>query len=248
MSALHDKTLLKGLAADAVTDVLTPISGELPPVPSDAYFTANPPSEFVSIIQNDWPYSGECSSIYTINNRHLTIPVPPEIEHTLIWTRLPIFHPALVADSITTRVEQDGLWGFTGNSSPPPSPSTLPLCLPALAEWDVTIESLVRSEKGTVEEGATVRRAGDEVHNFVKKRWVEEEWETAWFVNPPVGVYINTYSHRVISLNWISIAGSFVSAFPPTPGAQRLQSVPGIAHIHVFAKRKLSQDVPKNGI
>ena len=49
----------------------------------------------------------------------------------------------------------------------------------------------MKSEKGTAEEEAMVRRAGEEVDNFVKKRWVEEEWETAWFVNPLVGVKIN---------------------------------------------------------
>ncbi len=45
---------------------------------------------------------------------------------------------------------------------------------------------MVVSEKGTDEEEALVRRAGEEVNKFVKNRWVESEWETAWFVNPPV--------------------------------------------------------------
>jgi hypothetical protein len=33
----------------------------LPPLPDNAprYFTVDTPSEFISIIQNDWPYSGE---------------------------------------------------------------------------------------------------------------------------------------------------------------------------------------------
>jgi hypothetical protein len=112
--------------------------------------------------------------------------VPPEVEHTLIWTRLPIFHKDLISDSISARIGQDGLWGFTGNTSPPPSPSTLPSCLPALAEYGVTIDKLVRSEPGTEEEQELVRRAGKEVHNFVKNRWAESQWEAAWFVNPEV--------------------------------------------------------------
>ncbi|KAG6813592.1 hypothetical protein H0H92_009637 [Tricholoma furcatifolium] len=151
------------------------------------YFTRNTPPEYLSIIQNDWPYS-----------------VPPEIEHTLIWTRLPIYHEDLVAESITARVAQDGLWGFTGNSSPPPSPSTLPSCLPALADWGVTIDKLIRSTSPTPEEAALLYRAGEEIQEFVRKRWDESSWETAWFVNP-----------------------------------QRLQSVPGLAHIHVFARQKI---------
>lgn len=47
---------------------------------------------------------------------------------------------------------------------------------------------MIKSQKGTEEEEELVRRAGKEVHNFVKKRWSEEDWETAWFVNPPVGM------------------------------------------------------------
>ncbi|EKM79241.1 hypothetical protein AGABI1DRAFT_113826 [Agaricus bisporus var. burnettii JB137-S8] len=162
---------------------------EPPPLPSDApeYFSVDTPAEYISIIQNDWPYS-----------------VPAEVEHTLIWTRIPIFHPSLISPLIKSRIEQDGLWGFTGNTSPPPSPSsTLPSCLPALSDWNITLENMVVSEKPSEEEEILVRRAGGEVHEFVKRRWDESEWETAWFVNPP-----------------------------------RLQSVPGLAHIHVFAKQK----------
>ncbi|OAX41395.1 hypothetical protein K503DRAFT_735631 [Rhizopogon vinicolor AM-OR11-026] len=162
----------------------------LPPLPPDApeYFKADIPadSELISIIQNDWPYS-----------------VPIEIEHTLIWSRVPIFHPALIPVEIDARVQQDGLCGFTGNDEPPPSPSTLPECLPALAEWGITMENLVRSPKGSPEIEVMAKSAGREIDGFVRRRWVESEWETAWFVNPP-----------------------------------RLQSVRGLAHIHVFAKKK----------
>ncbi|XP_006462535.1 hypothetical protein AGABI2DRAFT_193662 [Agaricus bisporus var. bisporus H97] len=164
---------------------------EPPPLPSDApeYFSVDTPAEYISIIQNDWPYS-----------------VPAEVEHTLIWTRIPIFHPSLISPLIKSRIDQDGLWGFTGNTSPPPSPSsTLPSCLPALSDWNITLENMVVSEKPSEEEEILVRRAGGEVHEFVRRRWDEIEWETAWFVNPP-----------------------------------RLQSVPGLAHIHVFAKQKKS--------
>ncbi|TFK73638.1 hypothetical protein BDN72DRAFT_834520 [Pluteus cervinus] len=151
-----------------------------------AYFTAKAPSEYLSIIQNDWPYS-----------------VPAEVEHTLIWTRLPIFHPDLIHESVAPRVDQDGLWGFTGLTGPPPDLSLLPTYLPALAEWGITMDRLIRSERGNEKQEEAVKRAGQEVHNFVRNRWDESKWETAWFVNPP-----------------------------------RLQSVRGLAHIHVFAKQK----------
>ncbi|KAJ7451648.1 hypothetical protein FB451DRAFT_1342713 [Mycena latifolia] len=187
-SAIQDKGMSTPPVLERLSTEELSVPRELPPLPADApaYFSESTPPQYISIIQNDWPYS-----------------VPPEVEHTLIWTRIPIFHPELVADSIRARVELDGLWGFTGNTSPPPSPSNLPACLPALAEWGMTLEKMIKSEKGTAEEDELVRIAGLSVHNFVKKRWVEDEWETAWFVNPP-----------------------------------RLQSVPGLAHIHVFARHK----------
>jgi len=130
--------------------------------------------------------------------------VPTEVEHMLIWTKIPIYHPELIADSIKTRIDQDGLWGFTGSDLPPPSPSNLPSCIPKLAEWGVTMDKMIKSEPPTEEETILIQKAGREVHRYVKNRWVEKEWETAWFVNPP-----------------------------------RLQSVPGLDHIHVFARRKI---------
>ncbi|KII91085.1 hypothetical protein PLICRDRAFT_39694 [Plicaturopsis crispa FD-325 SS-3] len=176
-------------APDAAAASISKERKVLPPIPDDAppYFTVDTPPELISIIQNDWPYS-----------------VPPEVEHTLIWTRLPIFHVSLVHPSISARVNQDGLWGFTGSSSPPPSPSVLPAYLGALEEWGVTMDKMIRSERATFEEAQLVQKAGQEVDAFVRKRWDESKWETAWFVNPP-----------------------------------RLQSVPGLAHIHVFARPKL---------
>ena len=116
--------------------------------------------------------------------------VPTEVEHTLVWTKVPIYHPDLVAESIQSRIDQDGLWGFTGNDSPPPSPSNLPSCLPSLSEWGITIDKMIRSQLPTPEEAALIDRAGREVHRYVKNRWSESEWETAWFVNPPVSFLI----------------------------------------------------------
>lgn len=112
--------------------------------------------------------------------------VPTDIEHTLIWTKMPIYHPDLVVETIKTRIDQDGLWGFTGNDLPPPSLSNLPLCISKLAEWGVTMDKMVKSEPPTEEEKILIQLAGREVHRYVKNRWIEKEWETAWFVNPPV--------------------------------------------------------------
>src|SRR5271170_105943 len=112
--------------------------------------------------------------------------VPPNIEHTVIWTRLPILHPSIVPEPIRARVEQEGLWGFTGTTSPPRSPSTLPSCLPGFSECEMNVKWLERSLKKTQSGDEMIMRAGYEVHEFVRNRWAEKEWEAAWFVNPPV--------------------------------------------------------------
>jgi len=99
------------------------------------------------------------------------------------------------------------LWGFTGLTSPPPSPSSLPASLPALAEWGVPPDYTVNRVRETPEEEELIRVAGAGVHGFVQSNWPEDEWETAWFVNPP-----------------------------------KLQSVRGLAHIHVFARRRTEEE------
>jgi hypothetical protein len=103
----------------------------------------------------------------------------------VVWTRQPIFHPAITLPSVSERVEADGLWGFTGLTSPPPSPSSLAASLPALADWGVPADYSVNQSRGTTEEEELVKRAGAGVHDFVRSKWPEDEWETAWFVNPP---------------------------------------------------------------
>ncbi|KAI0357535.1 hypothetical protein OH77DRAFT_1422399 [Trametes cingulata] len=171
---------------------------KLPPLPADAppYFKADMSPELLSITMNDWPYS-----------------VPPEVEHSLIWSRVPILPPDLPPASeskISARLLQDGLWGFTGLESPPPSPSTLPESLPALSEWGITMDKLIRSPPPTEEEARELRKYSEEIETFIKRRWNEREWETAWFVNPP-----------------------------------RLQSVPELTHIHVFARRKTPEEIAR---
>jgi len=163
------------------------------------YFKSDTPPSLISIIQNDWPYS-----------------VPLDIEHTLIWTRVPILPsphliPPHVAESlsddlrtrVTKRLEQDGIWGFTGSLEPPPPPPLLSKYLGALSEWGITMEKLIRSSEGSPDEETLVTLAGNEIRSFINRRWDQAEWETAWFVNPP-----------------------------------RLQSVKGLAHAHVFARKK----------
>lgn len=158
--------------------------GPLGEVPK--YFTSDISPQFLSIIQNDWPYS-----------------IPLDVEHTIIWTRAPVIHEDLIPAAIFDRVEHDGLWGFTGLLSLPPSPLALPSSLPVFSESDIPRDKVNRSDVSLAGQKKIIPRAAKEVQGFVKRRWNEQQWETAWFVNP-----------------------------------LRLQSVPGISHIHVFARRK----------
>ncbi|KAF9243733.1 hypothetical protein BU15DRAFT_71859 [Melanogaster broomeanus] len=167
-------------------------NGHSAPYPTPEYFKADIPfnSELICIMQNSWPYS-----------------VPTEIEHTLIWSRVPVFHTSIIPASIDARIQQDGLCGFTGSTSTVDSLPSLESSLPTLAEWGITMDRIKCSPKLSDEEEVMVHNAGKEVREFVKRRWRESQWETGWFVNPP-----------------------------------RLQSVRGLAHIHVFARKKTPEE------
>ena len=85
---------------------------------------------------------------------------------------------------------------------------------------------MIRTPCGTEEEETTVREVGLEVHKFVIATWKEREWETAWFVNPPVSTFKTIQS-------WVGFRVQI----------QRLQSVSALAHIHVFARYKSAEEV-----
>ncbi|KAG8904455.1 hypothetical protein FRB99_001715 [Tulasnella sp. 403] len=123
------------------------------------YFTADIPEKYVKILKNDWPYS-----------------IPVNVKHFVVWTRVPIIHPAIVPTKIWARIERDGLWGFTGSDR-----VAEPKVIPGEESGDDVLE--------------LVRRAHVEMHKYVLANWPEEEWETAWFVNPPVRVMLQYAPH-----------------------------------------------------
>lgn len=98
--------------------------------------------------------------------------VPPEISHYLIWSRLPIVHPALVHPSVASQVERDGLWGFTG-----------------VIGQDESHNDSVYTDvaPGTSPSARShILAAAYHINQFVLEHWPEDDWEVAWFVNPPV--------------------------------------------------------------
>jgi hypothetical protein len=114
--------------------------------------------------------------------------VPPEIEHTLIWTRLPILHASLFPFRLYAYLVEEGISGFTGLISPAPESNVLP-DLPSLAEWNLTESDLKLGSLNlnlSEEEERAIHRFKDDIGRFVKRRWTEDEWETGWWITPLV--------------------------------------------------------------
>lgn len=86
--------------------------------------------------------------------------VPKDVVHYVVWSRRPFTHADTVAPPIVARVTQDGLWGFTGGPERP-------------VKLDDPHSELLKLASG-------------EIHTFVSKLWDTKDWETAWFLNPPV--------------------------------------------------------------
>ena len=84
------------------------------------------------------------------------------------------------------------------------------------------MDKLARSSSGSEAEETTIKNAGQKVHEFVKRRWKENRWEPAWFIDPPVRCFIRRAD-----------CSSSVSTHSE-PVIQRLQSIPGLVHIHVL--------------
>lgn len=102
--------------------------------------------------------STTCSRLKSSN-----LTVPEGVVHYVIWSRRPFTHNETVAPPVRARVEQDGLWGFTGG------------------------EDRLKSDDPHAE---LMRLAAAEIQTFISTSWDVRFWETAWFMNPPVGVLI----------------------------------------------------------
>lgn len=148
---------------------------------------------------------------------------------------MPVFHPALIPPAINARIQQDGLCGFTGSMDTVDNLPSLESCLPALADWGITADKLIRSPRGSEEEETMVRNAGKEVHEFVKRRWKESQWETAWFVNPPVSFICDTSLERLRRPIILILRSRGYRVYPVWristclhAGKQRMNRLPGV--------------------
>jgi hypothetical protein len=87
--------------------------------------------------------------------------VPCNVGHYLIWSRVPFLNVASIDARPLELYQTLGLWGFTGIMSEPPS---------HISDAD----------------RRAMRGASEHLHTFIVERFPEDEWETAWIVNPPV--------------------------------------------------------------
>ena len=126
----------------------------------------------VKCIPNDWPYA-----------------IPPDAQHWVVWSKLPILHPALFQTpdtpfddpDLTLRlfdaVTSDGVRGLTGqqgNEIPTVyGPNTYQLL--QQDGTDITTENASKAQWW----------AGRHIRTYIHARWHPDHYETAWFCNPP---------------------------------------------------------------
>ncbi|CAO1627236.1 unnamed protein product [Parajaminaea phylloscopi] len=165
-----------GSEAGASVGEHSPLPGQSAPRPQThghEYFRPEWGPDRVKCIPNDWPYG-----------------IPVECGHFVVWSKSPMLHPLLFQTpdtpfepdqrtAIYQAVVQDGVRGLTGGHAHTPPVVGLK-----------TIE-LLREETGVSDDdiGVAAARAhawaGRYVNAYVEARWPPEEWETAWFCNPP---------------------------------------------------------------
>lgn len=104
--------------------------------------------ENYAVLPNDWPYN-----------------VPKGVEHCIVWSKFPIFHPSLIDSSPTkwSKISQEGFAGWTGT---PNHGGT---------DW--------------------FTEGGGNVDRMVRDLWKVEEFECTWFVNPPRLQSVRGLSH-----------------------------------------------------
>src|ERR1700722_5061941 len=93
--------------------------------------------------------------------------VPLDVEHSLIWTALPVLHPANLTPAMYHSLRLSGLSGSTG-CAPLSSAGILSKLDPMYGNVPDGLSSKQREE--------IVERLRTEVSKFIMKRWKEEDW------------------------------------------------------------------------
>ncbi|WRT64469.1 uncharacterized protein IL334_001401 [Kwoniella shivajii] len=175
-------------------------------------------TEKYAVLPNDWPYN-----------------IPYGVRHFCVWSKLPIGHPSLVDNDSKAwaKIEEEGLGGFTGiiPVSAPERPVLDPSCISSLPQtngkpiippdWgSMTLDSFGQDNWLSVD----LMYGGKE-----NKKWAGVEY-TAKGGEEVDKMVKALWDQRGWECLW------FVN--PP-----RLQSVPGLSHFHVLARRKTPEEI-----
>ncbi|WVR04881.1 hypothetical protein IAU60_001893 [Kwoniella sp. DSM 27419] len=192
--------------------------------------------ENYAVLPNDWPYN-----------------IPYGVRHFCVWSRLPITHPSLVDNdpAAWTTIEQEGLGGFTGiiPLTAPERPDFDPSCLPGNASQAAAISTPTAStDSASGDQPAPAHPLGWGATTLAgfgtEKSWYEVDLKFG-------GTEMQYWAGKEYESAGGSEVGKMVRALWDQRGWEclwfvnppRLQSVPGLAHFHVFARRKTPEEI-----
>ncbi|PRP73940.1 hypothetical protein PROFUN_08133 [Planoprotostelium fungivorum] len=113
---------------------------------AETLFHSDAKEPIIRLFENDFPYA-----------------IPHDVQHFVLWSRLPFYPPAAGESSKLSQARQKGLHGLTG----------------------VTV----------IDQHADQLFMETEISDYVQKTWPPEDYQCAWFVNPPSLQSIKNVSH-----------------------------------------------------
>ncbi|WVQ98367.1 hypothetical protein IAU59_005490 [Kwoniella sp. CBS 9459] len=203
-----------------------------------------------AVLNNDWPYN-----------------IPQGVRHFCVWSRVPIAHPSLVDDdpAAWAKIEEEGLGGFTGilPISTPLRPVVDPSCLPSIP---TQASALALASSGTATStttstentnGSTDNAQGQTGYMRHPLGWgaatLAEFGEEDWYAVDLKfgGPELQKWANRQYEAKGGQEVGKMVKGLWDERGWEclwfvnppRLQSVPGLSHFHVFARRKTPEEI-----
>ncbi|OCF33737.1 hypothetical protein I316_04449 [Kwoniella heveanensis BCC8398] len=195
-----------------------------------------------AVLNNDWPYN-----------------IPPGVRHFCVWSRVPIAHPSLVDDDpgAWAKIEEEGLGGFTGilPISTPARPSIDPSCLPSIPTQASALSGIDTSSSSHKGSDALGHQGPSSMRHPLG--WgavtLSEFGEQDWYAVDLKfgGPELQKWANRQYEAKGGQEVGKMVKALWDERGWEclwfvnppRLQSVPGLSHFHVFARRKTPEEI-----
>ncbi|WWC59817.1 uncharacterized protein I303_102379 [Kwoniella dejecticola CBS 10117] len=202
-----------------------------------------------AVLVNDWPYN-----------------IPYGVRHFCVWSKVPIAHRSLVNDdpALWAKIEEEGLAGFTGiiPLAAPPKPSSDPSCVSSIPRPKAN--GLVNGNASvSVNGNGNGNGTGNGTSEGQEKKMIHPQ---GWGATELSGFDEDTWLAVDLKFGgsefrkWAGVryeteggqeVGKMVNAIWDKRGWEclwfvnppRLQSVPGLSHFHVFARRKTPEEI-----